>query len=316
MTIEDILNSMVPAGQDRFDAGETMAFTRQLEHVQAKLYETKYAPFMGLQLIPAGDSVHPGADTFTWRRFTEIGYAKLIKNYADDLPNVSLYGVEESSNIRGLGESYGYSLQDIRRSTLMGFPLQSAQALAAKRVMMATMDRVLAYGDTSHNIPGFLKNSNVPTVTAITGTWTQGTTTGAAMVADLNKLVHSIPKASKQAHKPDTVALGLDEYEILSGTIMGADAGNTTALEFFLRTNPYISQVVPWAQCDLANASNNGPRAVAYERTAEVVERIVPIEFEQMAAQAKGLSFNVPCHARVGGAVWHYPLAGAYMDGL
>ena len=48
----------------------------------------------------------------------------------------------------------------------------------------------------------------------------------------------------------------------------------------------------------------------------DVVELIIPQEFESFPPQARNLSFVVNCHARVGGVSWRYPLAAAYMDGL
>ena len=54
---------------------------------------------------------------------------------------------------------------------------------------------------------------------------------------------------------------------------------------------------------------------VAYQRDPMVLQLEIPQEFEQFPPQARGLSFVVPCHARIGGVHMHYPLAVAYMDG-
>ena len=77
-----------------------------------------------------------------------------------------------------------------------------------------------------------------------------------------------------------------------------------------------ITDVDFWHKLDLADAAGTGPRMVTYQRDPEVLELVIPQEFEQFPPQARNLAFVVPCHARVGGVVVYYPLAIVYTDGL
>ena len=47
----------------------------------------------------------------------------------------------------------------------------------------------------------------------------------------------------------------------------------------------------------------------------EVVTLEIPQEFEQFAPQVEGMEYQIPCHARIGGVAWYYPLAAVAADG-
>jgi len=110
--------------------------------------------------------------------------------------------------------------------------------------------------------------------------------------------------------------LDTQSYLRASQKYFGAAAPNMSVLQAFLQTNPYVKNVDQWHKLDLADAAGTGPRAVCYQRTNEVCEMDIPVMFETFAPQFKGLSMITPCHARMGGVVFYYPLGAAYMDGL
>ena len=56
---------------------------------------------------------------------------------------------------------------------------------------------------------------------------------------------------------------------------------------------------------DFADAAGTGPRMLTYQRDPEILELIIPQDFEQFPPQARNLAFVVPCHARIGGVVTH-----------
>ena len=91
---------------------------------------------------------------------------------------------------------------------------------------------------------------------------------------------------------------------------------HTTAMQAFLQSNPYITRIESWNKLALADAAGTGPRAVCYKRDPEVLELVIPQEYEELPPQPKGFMYDIPCHARCGGVVVYYPLAMAYMDGL
>lgn len=301
------------ADGQRFDAGETAMLARSLEYVKSKTYDVKYSALKARSFIPVNTSTPAGADSITYRQWDQFGMAKIIANYADDLPRVDVLAKEFTTPVKSLGASYGYSIQDLRRSALSGMQLDTARASAARRAIESAMDEILAFGLPEAGLPGFLTNPNVPVVSLPTGAWAGGVTTHAQVLADLHYLVKTVVTNTKTIYIPDTMLLDVASFQFLAGTTIGADL-NATLLQAFLRTNPHIKNIDMWEKLDTADAARTGPRIVVYLRDPEVVEGEIPQEFEQFPPQPRMLAFDVPCHGRVGGTVIRHPLSMAYAD--
>ena len=298
----------------RLDAGETALIAKELEAVKAATYDVKCPEFKARQFIPVNSSPPAGAETVSYDQWDSFGQAKVIGNYADDLPSVDVLKKRFTNKIASLGNSYSWSIQDLRASAMAGgMSLDAKRAMAARRAMEAAIDDLAAAGDANLGMSGFAAHASVPLVTPTTGTWSGAT--ALQIIADLNKLVQSIITTTKQVHLPNTLLLDTDSFALINQKPMSADSSNTV-LRYFLENNPYIQSIDQWHRLDLANAAGNGPRCVAYDRSPEVLGLEIPQEFEQLPPQARNLKFVVPCHARCGGVIMHYPKAVAYMDGI
>jgi hypothetical protein len=296
------------------DAKYTAVLEQQLEFIKTRTYDIVYPEMKARQLIPVNNDVDSGAETITYRQWDEIGMAQIIANYADDLPRIDALVEEFQQKIKGLGAAYEWSIQDLRRSAMAGANLDQRRARAARRSIEQQIENIAALGNAKAGLTGFAKHPNVPLVVPITGSWASAT--GAQMVADLMHLASSIVTSNKETFLPDTTVLDVSRYNLLAITRISTTGDtNGTALEAFLRSNPWVTNVGTWNKLALADVSNTGPRLVCYKRDAEVLTLEIPQEFEQFPPQAKNLSFLVPVHARIGGVIVYYPLAMAYMDG-
>ncbi len=296
------------------DAKFTAVLEQQLEFIKTRTYDIVYPEMKARQLIPVNNDVDPGAETITYRQWDEIGMAQIIANYADDLPLIDALVEEFQQKIKGLGAAYEWSIQDLRRSAMAGANLDQRRARAARRSIEQQIENIAALGNAKAGLTGFAKHPNVSLVVPITGTWE--TATGEEMIADLMFLSSSIVTSNKETFLPDTTVLDVSRYNLLATTRVSSTGDtNTTALEGFLRSNPWVTNVGTWNKLALADAANTGPRIVCYKRDAEVLTLEIPQEFEQFPPQAKNLSFLVPVHARIGDVIVYYPFAIAYMDG-
>ena len=92
---------------------------------------------------------------------------------------------------------------------------------------------------------------------------------------------------------------------------------NATILEFFLRTNEYIDEIVTLNEC---TAANNALYAtdimVLYDRNPDKLELQIPQNFETFSPQQEMLEFKVPVHEKIGGVLIYKPLSVALYDGL
>lgn len=298
----------------RLDANETMVFSRQLEHVKTELVETEFTELKALRYIPLASGIDPGADTFTWHEITPVGRAKMVANYADDLPDVSLYMTENKSAIESHGASYSYSIQDLRRAAMAGVPLEARKGRAARESIARRIDTVLANGDAKRNVPGFLTNSSVPLLTSgVNGSWASAS--AADILEDLRTLEFAVWVQTAQTHSANSILLPTQAYQIAASTPYSTQVPDTI-LEVFLRSSTFVKSVEPWAELDTADAAGTGPRAVAYKRDPDVLEGVIPVEFEQLPPQAQSLAFVVPCHGRIGGTVVYKPYAIVFCDTL
>jgi hypothetical protein len=303
--------------QLRLDAGESAFFSRQLEHIQAQTYDIKFASLDARKFIPVNNSVHNGAVEYTYRQYTMYGMAKIISNYADDLPRADVKGEEFTSKIRSLGDSYGYSVQDMRSAMMAQVNLDGKKAEAARRAMEEKLDSIARDGDSSHGLTGFLGLSNTTSYTIPNGasgaaTWTSKTPD--EIVDDLHGIANNIVSTTKGVERPDTILLPLAQYTLIASKRMG-DGDSTTILKHFLSTSPFIKRVEPWHVLSAAGSGSTA-RMVCYRKDPNVLELIVPQEFEQFPPQERNLEVVINCHMRCGGVVCYYPLAISFGDGI
>lgn len=300
----------------RADANETVVFSRELDHVISEVVDYDYPEFRARDFIPVAQGVPPGAETFTWYGYDRVGVAKMLTNYADDIPNVTAFAEKHTTPIEGIAVGFSYSVQDVRAAALTGRPLDRTLAVYAREAIERKIESIAATGDSTRGVPGMLNNSSVALVTAgINGDWQNAATTGQQILEDLHLIPKTVWINSKQVHKPDVLILGTTAYAKAATKLYSSQTPDTV-LDVFLRTSKMVRTVDSWVECDLADAEGNGERAVCYARDARNLELVIPIEFLAHAPQAKGLMFEVPCEGRIGGVVLKRPLSMVYCDAL
>ena len=297
------------------DANESVFFTRQLEQVKSRSYDKLYPELKARQFIPAAQEPAPsGAETITYRQFDRVGMAKMIANYADDLPRVDVSGKEFTSPIRALGASFGYNIQEIRAAAFAKKDLNQMRANAARETIEEQIDRLLALGDTASGIPGFLTNASVPAGSVSGGTWATKAASDPDLIPDdITARLTTMVNATKGREYPDTLLIPEAQFALIA-TTRRVDQP-ITILAHIRAAFPRITTIEPWYR--LAGAGSGATdRGVLYKKSNDKLGAEVPQEFEALAPQEHNLEFVVPCHARVGGTVIMYPLSMSYMDGI
>lgn len=305
------------------DAAETVFFARELESKAARSYDVIKAPLKAFELFPVDTSDGPGCETISYKQFDQTGIAKIIGNYADDLPRANVKGKEFFAKVKSVGNSYGYSLQEIRAAQFANRPLDQMQANAAARAQREKWNRIAFYGDDEFDLQGFLTNVNIPdgTVTAgaVLGTaWS--TKTPDEIIADVNEMINSVITLTNGAEQVNTVVMPIAQYTLINTTPRSATT-DTTILQFLQNSHPGVEFM--WAnELDSAQLAANGVTRftgdvmMAYRRDPDVVQLKMPVLFETLPVKEQGLEYIVPCHSRIGGVVVRYPLAAVFRDGL
>lgn len=302
----------------RMDAGESAFFKRQLEYVKSQTYDVKYKDLKAMQILPVSTEAPNGADTITYRSFTKIGVAKIIADYAHDFPRVDVYGEELTAHIRGIGDSYGYSIKEVRRSQMAGTNLNQRRAEAARRANDELVDNIAWNGDAEYKLQGFLDYPGITEYTvpndgvAISQLWS--TKTPDQIVRDVTGLISAIMVPTKGREIPDSLLLPLSNYLIVANVRM-TDGNETTILQYILKNNPFIKTIAWLNELEEAGAGDT-KRMMAYVKNPKNLTLEIPQPFEQFAPQQKGMEFEIPCHSETGGVIVYYPLSVAYGDGI
>lgn len=296
----------------RLDANESMFFARELESIKAASYDVLYPEFKARMFVPVSNDAGPGAEAITYRQYDQVGMAKLIAAYADDLPRSDVLGKEFTSPVKSIGGSYGYNVQEIRAAQMAGKPLEQRKANAARRAVMQKEDEILALGDTATGLKGFINNSSVPIFAA--PFVISAASTPDQILQTMNSAVNKVVADTKGVEMPDTLLLPIEQYTYIASTPRSSTS-DTTILEYFLQNNPFIKQVDHWYRLDQAGVALVD-RMIVYRRSPDKLTGEVPQEFEQFAPEARGLEFVVACHARNGGVIFYYPLSALYVDGV
>lgn len=311
----EILRALIVAEFGRrFDANETAFLTRQTLFVRAQTADVLYAPTKSRLFIPTKTPpAPPGVESISYLQYDRVGMAKIIANYAKDFPRVDVLVKEFPRKVHGVGDSYGWSVTDMRRAARAGLPLSEMKARAARDFIERRFDQLAATGIAGNSSwEGFLNNSNIPLVSPTTGTWSGAS--AAEIAADIQKLVSSIVTTSKEVHTPDTVLVCPAHFALLQQP-MSVTNPDLTVMKWLLSNDPYIKRIEMWTRLDLANADSDGPRVVAYQLDPMILYQEVPIEFEQFPPQLDHMDYVTDCHGETGGTVVPYPLGCAFMDG-
>ena len=288
-----------------------LVFARELEQVLARPFEVQYADIKYSTVIPISTEIGPGADSFTYRIFDAQGSMKLIQDKASDLPRADVLRKEVTHQVRSLGASFAYSIQETRAAAMVpGMNLEQRRANAVRRAYEEKVQDVAYFGETAVSMDGFFNNANVDKT--VPNKWFDNCTTD-EMLEILNEAPTSIVQGSNMKESPNTMLVPYDVYRIISTTARSTTS-DTTVLEFFLRTNPFIRSIEPINELEAGKSVLAKDRIICYDRSPEKLQLHIPRTLEFLPPVRNNLEFSVAAHARVGGVALYYPKSVLYVE--
>jgi hypothetical protein len=319
-----ILHRASVYGEDRLDANETTVLTQQLEYLRARTADIERPAFKARTLVPVTSEVDPGAETWAYAQWDRAGMAKIVANYADDIPKVATFAKKFVQTVETIALGYGWSWLDLQRTARAGVPLQTRLAQAVRDGFEQRIEIIGAIGITETGATGLLNNVNVPQISAAapaTGSstaWGGGDKTPQEVLNDLHAMEDAIIVNTKGTRFPDTLVLPLAKYRYIQKTPVSVAGGanpRDTIMSIFLEKSSTVTNIEWWQFCDTVNTGLT-PRAIMYSRSPIVVHLELPLEQQEMPPQAKNLSLEINSVGRIGGVAWEYPLGGVYMNGI
>lgn len=317
----NISKAMVENG--RFDSAEdaSVFFARELDQVKSKTYDRQYPELSALNHFPQTSEINPGADTFTFYSYDEVGLAEIISNYSTDLPRVDVFGTPKTVKIRSLGDAYGYSVQEMRAAAFAGKSLDASKASAARRAIETKHNRIAFVGDAASGLVGVFSSDNgVPRYTIPDGAagdtaWAKKT--AQEIINDVSGMHEAVDEMTNSVEKPDTLMIASSVYALLSRTII---SGTAVSVLSFIRDNlDWLKEIIPAPELNAKNTSCNPTGenlAFLYTNDSEKFSVETPMPFYQHPAQNKNLEVEIACESRVAGATFYYPLSAIIGVGI
>lgn len=308
----------------QLDDTESVFFQREVEHVKARTFDTKFPELKARMLFPVVFDAGNAAETIKYQQYTNKGRGKIINHFGKDLPRADVAGKEFIGPIRSIGGSYAWTLQEIRASIASGKSLPQRRSNACKRSMLQVENDIAFFGDSDHGLVGLNTLSTIPEVTFPNdGTGTQidwDVKTADLIIRDINLLFNGVVAQSKGVEIADTLILPIEQFSLIA-TKQRSSASDITILRWVMQNIPQIKNI-EWVNemkaIRVGGAISNGSAdgIFAYKRDPEKIMLEVPQDFEQMPVQEVGLEFIINCHMRNGGLTVPYPLSIAKAYGL
>ena len=248
-----------------FDSAEdaSLYFARELDYVKGEAYDVQYPNFTALTCFPISTDIPEGAETFTYYSYDKVGMAKVISNYATDLPRVDAKGTPHTAFVRSLGDSYGYSVQDLRAARMAGKPLNSTLAETARRQIDQLTNQIAWMGDKENNLMGVLSEDNdIPLYTLSPSSEKPESTkwadkTAEEILADINGMEAYVAKLTKDVERPDTLLVPSDTYFDISNRQLPGTG--ISVMKFILDNAPYLKSIK-----SAAELNDNSPETNPY----------------------------------------------------
>lgn len=298
------------AEQDRFDAnilstGTGFFFKRQLEHVFATTLTANIPPPNAFRLFPIDSSVPEGAKSYTQRLMEPVGEATIISNFADDLPRVNVVRREERRGIRMLGDSYGYTVQDIMAARFAGEPLDTTLGMAAREAIERKHNRLCWFGDAEAGLWGVLRHPYIPRY-IFSEPLSENASSADALIAEVNAMLNGVNSLTKTTAQVDTLVLPPDEFAYIHSAPRSATT-DTTIAEFLLAKNKWLKNIEQAWELD-ADENNDTALCLAYRKNEMSAKYVAPINFRQLPVERRNLEFVINNIGSSGGFYTPRPL--------
>lgn len=308
--------------QCRFDSAEdaSIFFARELDYIKSKSYDKVYPEFTALNHFPITHEVPEGAETTTYYSYEKTGFADIISNYATDLPRADVKGEPTTAMIKSIGDSYGYSVQDMRASRMAGKSLDTRRADAARYAIDRKANEIAFAGDKKNKLMGMLSTENdIPlyTLSGADGRTSWKEKSAHEILADINGMFAYQAKLTQDVERADTMALPSDVFIDIS-TRQIPNTGYTVK-KFLLENAPYLKEIFSAPELSGQNIATNpygANVAMLYTNSADKFSLEIPMAFFQYTLQNRNLEVIVPCEERVAGIIMYYPLSALIAVGV
>ena len=304
----------------RNDEAFSFFLARELTQIRARVLEVAKAPMNAFRIFPVQTEVAPGAEIAIQRVYDSMGMAKVIANYADDLPRADAVGKEIPTKVVTVGDSYGYNVVEVENAQFAGVNLEFFKAQAARRAVDLKINKMAWFGDEAHGVTGFINNTNLTAVTlAADGNQNGGSSstkfihkTPDQIIRDITNLISAINIATNNVENPNMVLFPTEAFDHIVMTPR-SQYSDLTILEFLRRSHPDM-RFEKVGELDGAG-TDGADLMIAGRFDPDVIRLEIPERFRQLPVEKRNLEYVVDCISRVIGVTITIPLAFSKASG-
>lgn len=303
------------------DAGESMIFALQLQHLRAQVLDRPYPEHKARTLIPQQSESAPGSTEFAYVVADQVGMFELITNYADDLPVTDVKGEKIVVDISTFGGAVHYSIDEVENASKAGMPLTARKMMANRDAAERKFERIAWLGDADSGALGMLTVPNATKETAATkaagGTsWNTpaNNATAAEVYADMVRPFIQQVSDTKGIERPDTLVMFDGDYEYANNVTFSGDATGESALQRFMKRYPNVT-IETSAYFEGAGAGDTNV-LLAYRNDPMKVAMETPLPYNVLPPQQRNLATIINARLKTAGVVAYFPLSLTIIEGL
>lgn len=308
------------------DAAAVSFLQQTATAIEPELYRKKYPEYNYAELIPVDTRAGEWAKSVTFYSADTVGRAEWFNGNSTQMPRADVNLTQHTQKINLAAIGYGYNLEELNTARLANMSLDTERAFAARRAYEQFMYRIAISGDTATGMTGLINSAAVTPVTAPAdgagGLTTFASKTGDQIARDLNSMLTTPFAASLGVEVLDTIALPIDQYNLLATKRMGTSGDEITVMEWLMKYNVYTAQTGRPLTIRMLRAldgagGSGSDRAIAYVNDMDVLKLHLPMPHRFLPVWQHGpMSFEVPGIFRTGGVEIRRPGAVSYLDGI
>ena len=291
----------------------------QASHIETAVNEALYPEIQYPGLIPVDTSAHPFAKTVTYYSSDKFGQAEWLNGNSDDIPVAGTKRQQHQTSIHMAGVGYTFGFEEVGQATMLGYNLQSDDAMAARRASEEMIDDVALFGAPEKGFNGLVNHPDVTVANVANGNWANANEYD--IIADINRSLLGIGTDTNYVIMADTLLMDYTKYNLLATRAFGND-GTITIMEFVKKFNTYTAQTgQPLTIRAVRGLDNVGvagtSRLIAYKRSPDVMKFHMTMPHRFLPVHRDGvLNYVVPGVFRIGGLDIRRPQAVRYEDGI
>lgn len=304
----------------QYDAATGLAFMiSQLSGIEQKMYEKKYKAITYNLLIPISTEGGEYITSITYFFMDGKAVAKFVGTKSLNVPIAEIGTQQITVPVELAATGYEYSDEELGQAMMLGRSLTADKAGTARRACEEHLQAVAMLGDTAHNLPGFINNTNVTAASVVnpgSGTeWINKTPN--QIIFDVNDFMGDIFVDTLQVESASRLLLPTAQWNYIAGTPR-SDNSDTTILAWLVANSPWLTSTADViATPELAGAgAGSTDRMMAYDFDPDKVVMHIPKPLIFTEPQRKGRGYEVPGTYKCGGVEFRYPGSARYADGI